>query len=58
MYGLFGFAEKLYIKNSVNSTRTCRNIDYPELCKFDGILRTLDVRIFWISKKIECEELV
>ena len=58
MYGLFGFAEKLYIKNSVNSTRTCRNIDYPELCKFDEILRTLDVRIFWISKKIECEELV
>ena len=58
MYGLFGFAEKLYIKNSVNSTRTCRNIDYPKLCKFDGILRTLDVRIFWISKKIECEELV
>ena len=58
MYGLFRFAEKLYIKNSVNSTRTCRNIDYPELCKFDGILRTLDVRIFWISKKIECEELV
>ena len=58
MYGLFGFAEKLYIKNRVNSTKTCRNIDYPELCKFDGILRTLDVRIFWISKKIECEELV
>ena len=58
MYGLFGFAEKLYIKNSVNSMRTCRNIDYPELCKFGGILCTLDVRIFWISKKIECEELV
>ena len=41
MYGLLGFAEILNIQNCVNSTRNC----------------VLDVRIFWICRKIEHPEL-
>jgi len=38
-------------------SRFTKKIKYPELCKFNGKLCTLDVQIVCICKKIECPEL-
>ena len=61
---MFGFAEKLNIQNSVNSTENCvhyirtkclicREIDCLELRKLNGKLCTLHARNVWISRNIE-----
>ena len=68
MYGMSGFAEKVYIQNFVNSVSIvyiiyvrniwiCREIVYPELRKFNRKLCTLYVWNIWICREIEYPEL-
>jgi len=61
MYGKSGFAEKLKIRNFVNSAGIvyiicvrniwiCREIEYLEIYKFNGKLCTLYVQNVWICR--------
>ena len=68
MYRKSGFKEKLKIQNFVNSAGNCvhyictkcldfREIEYPELCKFNVKLCMLNVRNVCICRYIEYLEL-
>ena len=69
LYGIFGFEEKLNIQNFVNSAGNCvhyictecldfTEIEYLELCKFNGKWCTLYVWNVWILDKMKIQNCI